>query len=352
MTELARRLGLGKSTVHRLLATLTAERILEHDPATGTYRLGLMMWELGARVSVHRVLHDAAATVIEELRNATKETVQLAVLDGREVVYVERLESPHMLRIFGRVGHRNSAHCTSTGKVLLAHLPERRLAALLEGWRPERKTDATVCDPGTAPGRAGPGPGPGVGREHRRERARRGQRGRPGPQRPRRGDRRRERGRAGDAGQRRHPAPVLPGLGRPGRRRHLRPARLAPPRSGGPRERGRPGRAPGRLGVGRGRAPAARRRPGPVAVPGPPRAGPGAAADRGAAGDDRRRGLRRPAPPGRAAPGRRRGRRRRLQARPDQPGHAGPSSASTSPTTARCWPPGSTPTGSRSTWTG
>ena len=147
VTELARRLGLGKSTVHRLLATLTAERILEHDAATGTYRLGLMMWELGARVSVHRVLHDAATSVIEELRNATKETVQVAVLDGREVVYVERLESPHTLRMFGRVGHRMPAHCTSTGKVLLAHLPERRLTALLEGWRPEPKTDATICDP-------------------------------------------------------------------------------------------------------------------------------------------------------------------------------------------------------------
>jgi IclR family transcriptional regulator, KDG regulon repressor len=147
VTELARRLGLGKSTAHRLLATLTAERILEHDPATGTYRLGLVMWELGARVSVHRVLHDAATAVIEELRNATKETVQVAVLDGREVVYVERLESPHTLRMFGRVGHRMPAHCTSTGKVLLAHLPERRLAVLLEGWRPERRTDATICAP-------------------------------------------------------------------------------------------------------------------------------------------------------------------------------------------------------------
>ena len=69
------------------------------------------------------------------------------MLDGREVVYVERLESPHMLRMFVEVGHRNSAHCTGTGKVLLAHLPERRLAGLLAGWRPERKTDATVCDP-------------------------------------------------------------------------------------------------------------------------------------------------------------------------------------------------------------
>jgi DNA-binding IclR family transcriptional regulator len=145
VTELSRRLGLAKSTVHRLLATLTAERLLERDPATGTYRLGLMMWELGAHVSVHRILHDAATTVIEELRNATKETVQVAVLDGREVVYIERLESPHTLRIFGRIGHRNWAHCTSTGKVLLAFLPEQRLEALLQRWRLERRTDATIC---------------------------------------------------------------------------------------------------------------------------------------------------------------------------------------------------------------
>ena len=155
VTELARRLGLGKSTVHRLLATLTAERILEHDPATGTYRLGLMMWELGARVSVHRVLHDAAATgASRSSATRTKETVQLAVLDGREVVYVERLESPHTLRIFGRVGHRNSAHCTSTGKVLLAHLPERRLAALLDGLAARAQDRRHRLRPRTAPGRA------------------------------------------------------------------------------------------------------------------------------------------------------------------------------------------------------
>src|SRR6266540_2493979 len=90
VSELSRRLGLGKSTVHRLLATLAAVRILEHDAVSGTYRLGLVVYELGARVSMHRVLHDAATTVLEELRNATKETVQIAVLDGREVVYVER----------------------------------------------------------------------------------------------------------------------------------------------------------------------------------------------------------------------------------------------------------------------
>jgi IclR family transcriptional regulator, KDG regulon repressor len=144
VSELARRLGLGKSTVHRLLATLTGERLLEHDPVAGTYRLGLVVYELGARVSMHRVLHDAATTVIEELRNTTNETVQIAVLDGREVVYVERLESPHTLRLFGRIGHRMPAHCTSTGKLLLAFLPEERLGVLLKGWRLEPRTPATI----------------------------------------------------------------------------------------------------------------------------------------------------------------------------------------------------------------
>ena len=72
--------------------------------------------------ALHNDLHEACSPVIDQLRNATRETVQVAVLDGREVVYVERRESPQTLRLFGRVGHRNDAHCTSTGKLLLAFL--------------------------------------------------------------------------------------------------------------------------------------------------------------------------------------------------------------------------------------
>lgn len=147
VTELSRRLGLGKSTVHRLLATLAAERILDHDPVTGTYRLGLVVYELGTNVTAHSDLHVAATPVLEALRNATKETVHIAVLDGRQVVYVERLESPQALRIFGRIGHRNHAHCTSNGKVLLAFLPKDQLDAVLRGWRMERRTPHTITDP-------------------------------------------------------------------------------------------------------------------------------------------------------------------------------------------------------------
>lgn len=144
VTELSRRLGIGKSTAHRLVNTLTEERLLEQDPDTGAYRLGLAMYELGTSVYWHTDLHEACTPVIEQLRNATKETVQVAVLDGREVVYVERRESPQTLRLFGRVGHRNDAHCTSTGKLLLAYESPEQLDRTLRGWKLTAKTPHTI----------------------------------------------------------------------------------------------------------------------------------------------------------------------------------------------------------------
>jgi IclR family transcriptional regulator, KDG regulon repressor len=146
VTELSRRLGIGKSTAHRLLNTLAEERLLEQDSQTGAYRLGLAMYELGASVSLHLDLHEACTPVLDQLRNATRETVQVAVLDGREVVYVERRESPQTIRLFGRVGHRNEAHCTSTGKILLASLEPMALDNILSGWRLARHTPYTVTD--------------------------------------------------------------------------------------------------------------------------------------------------------------------------------------------------------------
>jgi len=146
VTELSRRLGLGKSTTHRLLHTLAHERLLEQDAETGAYRLGLAMHELGASAQAHLDLHHAASPVLDQLRNITRETVQIAVLDGREVVYVERRESPQTIRLFGRVGHRNYASCTSTGKVLLAYLPADELDALLTDWKLPARTRYSITD--------------------------------------------------------------------------------------------------------------------------------------------------------------------------------------------------------------
>lgn len=147
VSELARRLGLATSTVHRLLATLAAERLLERAP--GGYRLGLALHDIGANVSPHLDLHEAAMPVMATLRHTTGETVQLAVLDGLESVYIDRLESPHTVRIFSRVGTRLPATTTSTGKVLLAALPPAELDARLAGWTPRRHTPYTIVDEGT-----------------------------------------------------------------------------------------------------------------------------------------------------------------------------------------------------------
>ena len=146
VTELSGRLGLAKSTVHRLLATLAEERLLERDAASGRYRLGLGLYELGAVVAAHVDLHEAAMPALVSLRQRTGETVQVAVLDGLEAVYVERLDSPHTLRIFSRVGHRLPAHCTSSGKVLLAGLSPETLDARLAQWKPVAMTAHTITD--------------------------------------------------------------------------------------------------------------------------------------------------------------------------------------------------------------
>jgi IclR family transcriptional regulator, KDG regulon repressor len=147
ITELAARLGLGKSTVHRLLTTLAEERLIEPNPRTRRYRLGIKLYDLGSIVSGQLDLHEAVATCIDDLRNRTGETVHVAVLDGREVVYVERRESLHTLRLFSRIGHRNDAHCTSTGKVLLASLPDSELDWLLAMGPLRTHTPHTITAP-------------------------------------------------------------------------------------------------------------------------------------------------------------------------------------------------------------
>jgi DNA-binding IclR family transcriptional regulator len=146
-SELGRRLGLGKSTVHRLLTTLVAEGLIEQDSRTGGYRLGIVMFELGEAVRIHMDLHTAAAPVLAMLREETRETAQIGVLDRGEVVYVDRLESSHSLRLFTETGRRVPAHCTSSGKVLLAFLAPAAREDLLSARPLAALTPDTITDP-------------------------------------------------------------------------------------------------------------------------------------------------------------------------------------------------------------
>lgn len=144
VTDLAAHIGESKSTVHRILSTLTDEGLLEQDAGTSRYRLGLALFDLVAAVPSQRGLHEAVLLPMTDLRNGTGETVQVGVLDGRQVVYVERLDSPHTLRMFTELGRRNHAHCTGSGKALLAFTPAEQLSRLLDGWVLDALTEHTI----------------------------------------------------------------------------------------------------------------------------------------------------------------------------------------------------------------
>ena len=120
ISALAQRLGLAKSTVHRLASTLIEAGMLEQNPDSGKYRLGLALLELGLLVRRKMDVTNEARPFLRMLRETTGETVHLAILDHTSVLYVTKLESKQAIRMSSEVGSRAPVHCTADGKALLA----------------------------------------------------------------------------------------------------------------------------------------------------------------------------------------------------------------------------------------
>lgn len=130
VTELAARAGLGKSNAHRLLQALVELGYARHDADAGTYSVSIRLWELGSAVLANLDLRRVAEPWMQRLLEDTRETVHLSVLDGDEVVYVHKLDSPEPVRAYSQIGGRAPAHCVATGKALLAWQPPALLEAL------------------------------------------------------------------------------------------------------------------------------------------------------------------------------------------------------------------------------
>ncbi|GAA0514962.1 IclR family transcriptional regulator [Paractinoplanes deccanensis] len=144
LSELARRTGISKTTVHRLAQELLEWGMLERSDSD--YRLGMRAFELGSRVPRFRVLRDAVRPYMHQLHTLTKETVHLAVLDGLEVLFLEKLAVGPRVAHQSRIAGRLPLHCTATGKALLAYSSPDVLDAVLA--RPlERLTPMTIVVP-------------------------------------------------------------------------------------------------------------------------------------------------------------------------------------------------------------
>lgn len=138
--------GLPVSTVHRIATELVELGALKKD-RDGTYRIGLRLWKLGSLCPQPRTLRDVSLPYLHDLYEATGENIHLAVLDGDEALYVERVWGPRSVGVPTRVGWRQPLHATGVGKVLLAFAPrELQQAVLASGLK--RHTPHTIVMPG------------------------------------------------------------------------------------------------------------------------------------------------------------------------------------------------------------
>lgn len=145
LAEMTDQLGLSKSTAHRILVTLRRRGFVHQLPGGRTYAIGVKSFEVGATFLARTSLLSASLVEMERLASLTQETVNLAILDGRDIVYVGKINSPRAYSVTTRIGSRSPAHCTAVGKAILAVLDSLAMDKLLD-LPLERYTPQTICD--------------------------------------------------------------------------------------------------------------------------------------------------------------------------------------------------------------
>jgi IclR family KDG regulon transcriptional repressor len=143
-TEISKRIKLDPSTTFRMLVTLEEHDFVRQDPATGKYRLGVICLELGSQFLKNNDVRKSAVDRMQQLRDQFGETVHLGILDGNEIVYLEKVTGLHAIGLMSsRVGGRAPAHATAIGKVLLAFQPDD---LHIPHWKLMRCTETTITD--------------------------------------------------------------------------------------------------------------------------------------------------------------------------------------------------------------
>jgi IclR family transcriptional regulator, KDG regulon repressor len=134
---------MSKTTVHRLLTTLENKRFITRDKTTGLYRLGFRFIEMASLVLQDVELHRWAHPYLQRLSAEFGETVDLSILDGSHVIYLEVIESPQRVKLAAAVGQRLPAYFTASGKALLAFMPEEQVKKIIS----DNLAESTRQDP-------------------------------------------------------------------------------------------------------------------------------------------------------------------------------------------------------------
>ncbi len=142
LTDLAAECAMSKSNVHRLLRTLEECGYVRRNPESRTYKATLRLWELGVSIFSRFDLRAYARPHLRELAAVTEETTHLSVFDGEGVLYLDKVDGIHAVRTYVNIGDRAPAYCSSTGKAMLAYLPDETVKRAAGNLK--RFTDNTV----------------------------------------------------------------------------------------------------------------------------------------------------------------------------------------------------------------
>ncbi len=145
LKQVSEQTGINKSTAYRFLAHLETEGYLFRDDA-GAYIVGPKLARLGSGIAYHATLRNVSRPVMQRLCELTSETVNLALLDGVNVLYLDVMESSHLFRLVSQVGTRRPLHCTALGKAMLAHTPRDERDAIVASLRLERFSPHTITN--------------------------------------------------------------------------------------------------------------------------------------------------------------------------------------------------------------
>jgi len=146
LEELSGVIDVHKSTALRLLRTLESHRFVQRE-GVHHYRLGTALFDLANRALEERDVRRSAEAALRELNALTGYTVHLASYEGGEVIYIDKYDSTHPMRMYSRVGRRAPLHCTAVAKVLLSDLPEPKRREIATSMEYPRLTANTITDP-------------------------------------------------------------------------------------------------------------------------------------------------------------------------------------------------------------
>ena len=147
LAELSAQLGLPRQTVHRILVQLTDTGLLKRSLGRERYSIGPRLSQLAVNTIVSSNRNSTVRANLQALVADINETCNIGILDGLDFVYLERIESDWPLRVHLQAGSRVPAYCTSGGKALLAHLPQRPRKRLLKSRMLHAHTSTTITDP-------------------------------------------------------------------------------------------------------------------------------------------------------------------------------------------------------------